>query len=406
MNIARPSLLLAPLSSVLLVACAVTPAERAPSGSSGGLSAEQHARLVAFQEGLVQEELTGSNVALVFQGGEVAYHHVVNSGREGDRDITEETLFPIWSMSKPITIVAMMTLHEQGLFEWDDPVSRYLPCFAELTVRGEDGVRPATQPLLVEHLMTHRSGWSYYAFPGPATYRDPHPNQTRFDDLQDFVEVAARTPLAFEPGSAYLYGINQAILGRLVEVLSGKPFAQYLEETLFEPLGMTRTSFVLDAERRAVFQPLFISSGALSGFTTLLDELTYSPESRAHFGGEGLVSCPADYARFCELLLGRGEFRGERIFSEASLDAMTTIHSKAIEARSAPGMDMGYSVFVLTDPGAEGTGAPAGIFGWSGYHNTHFWIDPASDLFGLFMTRAREFSFVIPTRMRSAIYGE
>lgn len=389
-------------SLAAIAACAGTRPVKLDVPSIDGGAEE---RLWAFQASLIEEEITGSNMALVFQDGEVTYRHVENSGKEGDRDITGETLFPIWSMSKPITIVAMLTLHEAGLFEWDDPVADYLPCFADLRVQDGEGSRPAREPLRIEHLMTHRSGYSYYAFATPPEPDSPHPNQTRFQDLQEFVEVAARTPVAFEPGSDYLYGINQAILGRLVEVLSGKSFASYLEETLFGPLGMTRTSFVLDSERRAVFQPLYINSGALEGFTTMMDELTYSPDSQAHFGGEGLVSCPEDYARFCELLLGRGMFRGKRILSEASIDAMTAVHTRGIDPDGAPGVDMGYSVFVLTDPAAEDTGAPAGIFGWSGYHNTHFWIDPSSNLFGMFFSRAREFSFDIPVRMRRAVYG-
>jgi len=359
------------------------------------------------QRDLIQNEVTGSNVVLVVKNGETIHHEVANSGKLGDSDIKDDTLFPIWSMSKPITIVVMMTLHERGLFEWSDPVSKYLPCFENLKVREGRMIRDAKKPLLIEHLMSHRSGYTYYSFsnPMPPLYESAHPNQTRYKELQEFVEVAAKTPLVFDPGTHYAYGINQAILGRLVEVLSEQSFSDYLVQTLFKPLGMTQTSFALDEERRKRFQPLFINSGSLKGFTSLLNELTYSPTSKAHFGGEGLVSTLGDYSRFCEMLVNGGEFRGKRILSEDSIAKMTQTSTPNFDPWGMPGFDMGYSVFVCKDASLEGTKAPAGIFGWSGYHNTHFWIDQTTGMYAIFMSRAREFSFAIPRELRVAIYG-
>ncbi|MBC01893.1 MAG: hypothetical protein CMJ34_01130 [Phycisphaerae bacterium] len=362
--------------------------------------------LESIQASIIEEGLSGSNVLLVVRDGEVVHEHVENSGREGDRDIQPDTLFPIWSMSKPITIAAMLTLHEQGLFDWKDPVAKYLPCFAELTVRDGDTIRPARTPLRIIDLMTHRAGWSYYNLGEgpPPTVDQPQPDQTRFRDLQEFCETAAAYPLESDPGSAYVYGINQAILGRLVEVLSGKPFAEYLEETILEPLGMEQTSFVLDEERRTRFQPLYINRGTLRGYTEILDELNYSPESRAHFGGEGLVSTLDDYARFAEMLLNRGMFRGRRILSEASIDRMTEVTSEDIAGATWPGLDMGFSVFVISDDDADGHGTPAGTFGWFGYHSTQFWIDPANDLYAIYLSRTRDFHWPLPGMIRDAVY--
>ena len=359
-----------------------------------------------LQASVVEDGLSGSNVMLVVQDGEVVHRHVENSGREGDRDIRPDTLFPIWSMSKPITIAAMLTLHEQGLFDWDDPVSKYLPCFAELTVKDGDGVRPARTPLRIVDLMTHRAGWSYYNLGEgpPPTVDQPQPDQTRFRDLQEFCETAAAHPLESDPGSAYVYGINQAILGRLVEVLSGQPFATYLAKTVFEPLGMTQTSFVLDEERRSRFQPLYINRGNLRGYTEILDELNYAPDSRAHFGGEGLVSNLDDYARFAEMLLGRGMFRGRRILSEASIDRMVEVTSEDIAGEVWPGLDMGFSVFVISEDGADGNGTPAGTFGWFGYHSTQFWVDPSNDLYAVYLSRTRDFHWPLPNLIRAAVY--
>ena len=406
----------------LLASCATAPRGSSVDGLNPGLAGD----ILALQKDLIDREVTGSNMILVAGKDGELYRHVQNSGKRGDRDITAETLFPIWSMSKPITIVAMMTLFEQGKFSFDDPVSKYIPCFANLQVVDGDDVRPAMKPLLVEHLMSHRSGYGYYVMgggsteaPAPPAYDRPHPNQTRFNDLQEFCEVTAKQPLMFEPGADFLYGINQAILGRLVEVLSGMSFADYLQEQIFGPLEMSSTSFVLDDDRRARLQPLWINleiapvvegmpppGGTIKGFTTLLNELTYSPRSEAHFGGEGLISCPADYARFCQMLVAGGVYKGHRVLSQDSIDRMTAPKSRDIFAPvNGGGMDMGYSVFVMRDAAGEGTQTPAGVFGWSGYHNTHFWIDPKNELFALFVSRAREFNFDIPRRLRAAVYG-
>ena len=168
---------------------------------------------------------------------------------------------------------------------------------------------------------------------------------------------------------------------------------------------MKDTSFSLDTQRRERFQPLFINTENLKGFTHLLDELNYSPKSRAHFGGDGLISSPQDYCRFCEMLLQRGVYQNNRLVSENSLQTMTKVYSEEIMPDAWPGIDMGFSVFVLSKTDSETSKAPNGIYGWSGYHNTHFWIDPTNDLYVLFMTRAREFTFDIPKRLRQAVYG-
>ena len=367
---------------------------------------EMAADIRSVQTSLITDEVTGSNIVIVWKDGAEIHRSVENSGRPGDRDITDETLFPIWSMSKPITIVAMMTLHEQGLFKWDDPVSKYIPCFGGMMVQDGKTTRPAKTPLRIIDLMTHRSGFGYHTWDGiPPRNDEPHTLQNRYASLQEFCEVAAAYPLQFDPGSAHAYGINQAILGRLVEVLSGMTFSSYLKTTIFEPLGMTETSFVLDEERRARFQPLWINVDKLKGFTNLLDELSYDPDSTVHFGGEGLISSTEDYSRFCEMLVNDGMFRGTRMISENSIKAMTTIHTKDFFPEGMPGMDMGFSLFILSDPAAEGSRAPNDTFGWGGYHTTQFWIDPTNDLFVVFMSRARTADTTIPTQLRKAVYG-
>ncbi len=358
--------------------------------------------ILQFQNELITSEKTGSNVAMVFKNGEVVYNEIVNSNKDGDKEINEETIFPIWSMSKPITIVAMMTLYEKGLINFDDNVSKYIPEFSELKCKDQNGdVYMCKNNLKILHLMTHRSGYTYYGNPHNFT------STVKYENLDDFVTDVSKHPVEFEPGSNYLYGINQAILGKVVEVITGKSFYEYLKETIFDPLGMNETKFYLTTEDRERFQPLFINSGSLKGFTNFLDEMTYDIENRAYFGGEGLVSNMRDYSKFCQMLLNNGELNGNKILDRSSIDLMLEKHS---ELEPDPflnindGFHLGFSVFVLNDPEKDGTNSSKGIYGWSGYHNTHFWIDNEKNLFGLFMTRAREFSFGIQGDFRKAVY--
>ena len=305
-------------------------------------------------------------------------------------------------MSKPITIVAMMTLFEKGLINFDDNVSKYIPEFSGLQCKNENGdVYSCDNDLKILHLMTHRSGYTYYGNPHNFT------STVKYDNLDDFITDVSKHPVEFEPGSNYLYGINQAILGKVIEVVTGKSFYQYLKETIFDPLEMNETKFYLSAEDRERFQPLFINSGTLKGFTNFLDEMTYDKNNRAYFGGEGLVSTMRDYSKFCQMLLNNGELNGNKILDRSSIDLMLEKHSVLQPdpfLNINDGFHLGFSVFVLNDPEKDGTNSSKGIYGWSGYHNTHFWIDNEKNLFGLFMTRAREFSFGIQGDFRKAVY--
>ena len=355
----------------------------------------QFEKIQSFQRNLIENEITASNVALVFKDGKVIYHNIENSMAPNGKPIYNNTVFPIWSMSKPITIVAMMQLYEEGLIDFEDKLSKYIPEFENLKCKGEDGIYKCKKDLTLFHLMTHRSGYSYYENPEFFT------STLKYDNLEDFTSDVANHPVEFEPGSKYLYGINMAILGRVVEVVTKKTFYEYLKEKIFDPLNMDETKFYLTKSDRDRFQPLYINNGSLKGFTNDLDELTYDINNKAYFGGEGLVSTLDDYFNFCQMLLNGGSFEGEKIISQESINMMTKSYSKIEDDP----FDYGFSFFVLRDPDLDGTNSSKGIYGWSGYHNTHFWIDPEKKLFGLFMTRAREFSFGIQKEFRRSVYS-
>lgn len=358
-----------------------------------------------FQKQLIEDETTGSNVAMVFKDDKIIYKEVVNSEKNGDKNINNETIFPVWSMSKPITTVAMMTLFEDGLIDFNDNVSDYIPSFKNIKCKGKvDQIYECENSLKIIHLMTHRSGYKYYNWkiyrlqPGEAMGR--YISHEKYDNLEDFVEDVANEPLEYEPGTQYVYGINQAILGRIVEVVTKKSFYEYLKERIFDPLDMMNTKFYLTSEDRNKFQPLYLNSMSTKEYTNSYDELHYEINNHAYFGGEGLVSTLEDYAKFCKMLLNGGELKGQRIISKNSIDIMTEKHSDGND-----GFYNAFSLFVLEDPLEDGRNSSKGIYGWSGYHNTHFWIDNEKNLFGLFMTRAREYSQDIQNDFREAVYS-
>jgi CubicO group peptidase (beta-lactamase class C family) len=359
------------------------------------ISFSQFEKINTFQNKLIENEITGSNVALVWHNGKVIYHNIENSYHTNGKPINENSIFPIWSMSKPITIVAMMILKERGMIDFKDNVSKYLPEFKNLTCKNPDGsIYQCRNYLSIFHLLTHRSGYGYYGNPQFFT------STLKYNNLEDFSKDVASHPVEFEPGSDYLYGINMAILGRIIEVVTKKTFYEFLKEEIFNPLKMKDTKFYLTSKDRLRFQPLYINNGSLKGYTNDLDELSYDINNKAYFGGEGLTSTLKDYSKFCQMLVQGGNYEGKQIISQKSIDEMTGSYSKLEDDP----FDYGYSLFVLSDPELDGTYSSKGIFGWSGYHNTHFWIDQEKNLFGLFMTRAREFSFGIQKEFRRAVY--
>ena len=347
-------------------------------------------RIIAFQKQIIKDKITGSNQALVFKDGEIVFNHIENSFIEGDHLISNETIFPIWSMSKPITIVAMMILFEKGLIDFDDPVSKYIPAFNKPMCKNDSGTYPCKNELKLIHLMNHRSGYVYY----DRYYIDVIQSK----DLEELMNKIAKQPLEIEPGSKFLYGINQSILGRLIEVVSGKSFYDFLKYNIFDPLEMNKTKFYLTKDERKQIPPLFIKNQVLEGFlsdgiTSKGDILTYYKDNLTHLGGEGLISSMSDFFNFTKMLLNNGSFKGKRIISSKSIEMITQNYSNGYPDeengfQNLLGFYYGFSVWVLKDSSIMNLYAPEGIYGWGGYHGTEFWIDPTNSLFAVFMTRA------------------
>ena len=346
----------------------------------------------------------------VARRGKVA--HVASYGlrdREAELPIEPDTIFRIYSMSKPITSVALMLLHEEGRFELKHSVARYLPEFADLQVyesgEGDDMVtRPATQKMRIWHLLTHTSGLTYgfhYSHPVDAAYR-----AAGFDfgtprglDLAGCCEAFASLPLVFEPGTEWNYSVSTDVVGRLVEVLSGQPLDQFLQDRIFEPLGMDDTGFFVPEADHGRLAALYIPTDHARGsvrFDQVGKAATRPPAMLG--GGGGLVSTLGDYQRFASMLCGGGQLDGRRIIGPRTLAYMASNHlpgNADLEAFGRPlfsettfdGVGFGLGFSVTIDPIKAKVPGAVGEYGWGGAASTTFWVDPAEELTATFMTQ-------------------
>ncbi|MDG1191677.1 MAG: serine hydrolase [Flavobacteriaceae bacterium] len=343
--------------------------------------------LKEFQKQLIDKGRTGGNVILIRKRGEILYHHIQSSNKQGDKIITDQTLFPVWSMTKPITTIAALILREKNILDFNDPVSKYIPAFKNLKCKSKEGVITCKKEIKVIHLLTHMSGLYYYD--------DFMLDAIRADSLADLMEDIAEHPLEFEPGERYLYGLNQDVLGRVIEVASGQSFSEFLQEYIFDPLEMNQTRFFLTSKEKKLVLPLFIKNQDIEGFnetgiTGINDLISYDPEYKPALGSLGLISSVKDYSNFCYMLLNKGKFKAKRILSPQSILELTVKYADGPHSSDVDFMGVynGLGVYVLENPSIMDFKAPKGIYGHGGYQSTEFFIDPKNKIYGLFLNRS------------------
>ncbi|WP_121750140.1 serine hydrolase domain-containing protein [Streptomyces sp. E2N166] len=362
-----------------------------------------------FARQVDEGRLPGFLVA-VARGGRIA-HLTVHGRRDvaAGLPVAADTLWRIYSMTKPVTSVAALMLVEEGRLSLDDPVARYLPAFAEPRVYVEgtaDAVvtRPAAGPVLVRHLMTHTAGLTfgfYHAHPVDGLYRAAglESSVRPGAGLAETVDLYASLPLQFEPGTRWNYSVASNVLGRLVEVVSGQPLDSYFAERVLGPLGMTDTGFHVTDEQAGRLAELYGETD--DGGIEPVPGLPLRGRPRFLSGSGGLVSSAYDVHRFAELLRRRGELDGVRLLAPGTVDLMTRNHLpgdadlRAYGSRPAhddPGNDgvgFGLGVSVVIDPARTQAPSGLGTYGWSGVATTTFWVDPGRDLTVQFMTQVR-----------------
>ena len=370
-------------------------------------------------------KIAGCQITVV-RGGHVAYHRSLGlMDREAQTAMADDAIFRIYSMTKPIASVALMQLYEKGLFQLLDPVHRYIPEWRTLQVGlvGEDDaitlVKP-DRPMNMRDVLMHTTGLPGGLFPGSpidAAFSEARaalgPGQT----LESITALLAEHPLKFHPGTHWNYGLSTDIVGRLVEILSGDRFDDYLRREIFEPLEMADTGFSVperSARRLAAlyqFQP-----GATPALQEDPEKSRYLRQPSYLSGAGGLVSSTRDYIAFCRMLLNGGHLDGRRVLGRKTLELMTcnhlpggaTLADLAVGGFGEAGFDgvgFGLGFAVGQGPAATAMAGSAGEFYWGGAASTAFWIDPAEDLFTVFMTQLfPSVAYPIRAELRALVY--
>jgi CubicO group peptidase (beta-lactamase class C family) len=335
------------------------------------------------------------------------------------RPMTADTIFRLYSMSKPVTSVAAMMLVEDGKLRLDDPVAKYIPAFAGVKVgvekpggagRPELALEPLTRPITIEDLLRHTSGITY-GFYGDSPVRKLYANSDLFDgdlDNAQFVERLAKLPLAEQPGTRWDYGHSTDVLGRVVEVISGQSLFQFEKQRLLDPLGMTETAFFVadPAQRPRIAEPM--PDGWFDRPVAGIKDPTLP--RRWESGGAGMVGTVGDYAHFAQMLLNGGTLQGRRYLKPETIAVMASDHigpetSIARDQFYFPGETSGFGLgFAVRTAVPANTSWPTGEYRWDGVAGTFFFIDPGDDMFAIFMVQAPSQSGRIQLALKMLIY--
>ena len=386
------------------VPAGASPAAGLPTASPDAvwMSADGLARIDSAVQAYIDDGRVAGVMTMVARRG-----HVVHWAATGMRDLDAgdplepDDIFRIYSMTKPITSVAVMSLVEDGAISLDDPVSKFIPAFADVTVLADEGERVAPGgPITIEHLLTHTSGLTYGFFGDSPV--DRLYNESGFfaqsEGLDDFARRVAALPLLASPGERWNYGVSTDILGRVVEVASGQSFDAFLQERILGPLDMDDTAFVVPAEKRSRFTANYQRADDALQMTDSPEDGQYTRPPAWLSGGGGLASTASDYIRFAQMLLQDGALDDVRILAPETVammrsnripDALVPIQ---LGTYLSPGYGFGLGFAVAVD--AEATPEPdnTGVFRWAGAANTFFWIDPEAELIGMVWTQFQPFT--------------
>lgn len=397
-----------------------------------GLSSERLAAIPPYFNTYVERGKLAGVSTLIARGGKIAHFETIGErDREKNLPLEKDTIFRIYSMSKPITSVALMMLYEEGKFQLSHEVSRYIPSFAKLQVWDGGTVddyktKPCERAMTIRDLLTHTSGLTYgfmNVHPVDAIYRktgiEGAATATGMD-LEEFCDKLAEIPLLFSPGTQWSYSVATDVCGRLVEVLSGKTLDVFLQERIFGPLGMVDTGFHVPAEKIGRFAANY-EKNPRTKETRLFDpsdeNSTYAKPKPFLSGGGGLVSTMLDYWRFCQMFLNGGELDGVRLLSPKTVDYMTLNHlpggktmpemdQSAFSETGSEGTGFGLGFSVIVDPAEAQAVTSLGNHSWGGAASTYFWIDPEEDLIGILMTQLMPSrAYPLRPQLQQLVYG-
>ena len=376
---------------------------------------------------LAPQKIAGCSIRIVRNGVTACDASLGMMDLERQKGMQDDTIFRIYSMSKPITSVALMMLFEEGRFQLTDPVYKFIPSWRQHQVwvegEGESMVtRPLTAPMTIQHLLCHTSGLTYGGFlpglelPVDPAYAAAGISRAGTDTLAQFVEKLAKVPLLYEPGSRWSYSLATDVCGHLIEVISGQPLEEFLIERLFKPLKMPDTRFSVPDDKLERFAACY--ERAPDKTLRLQDDPATSRFRQppvAPSGAGGLVGTMSDYANFCEMLVNRGAFRGQQLIGRPILELMTRNHLGGaslaqmavggFSETSNEGVGFGLGFASTVDAAASGT-VGEGDFYWGGLASTLFWVDPTENLYAIFMTQLIPSStFNFRGQIKNLVYG-
>jgi len=383
---------------LVLLTCAAGAADLPTAKpESVGMSTQRLGKLKSEMQALVDRNQLPGVVTMVAKDGKIVEFDVAGKRDvESGAPLQKDSIFRIYSMSKPITGVAMMILFEEGKWQLNDPVSKHIPEFANLKVakvnpqNGSVTQVAPDHPMTMRELMSHSGGLTYGVFGSTAVdkmYTDVN-LLDRDATLQAMIDKLGKIPLLHQPGERWHYSVSVDVQGYLVEKLSGLPFPEFLKQRIFEPLGMKDTAFFVPADKMNRFVS-FYTYDKDRKFVAHPGVPDFSKPPGAPSGGGGMVSTAMDYMRFCQMLLNGGELDGHRLLSPLSVQLMRSNVLPASARTMGPGTGFGLDFAVVEDPVAAGGYGGEGTFYWGGYAGTWFWIDPVYNMIVVGMIQIR-----------------
>ena len=352
-----------------------------------GVSAERLEEIAPALQGYVDKGQLPGFLTVIARKGKIAHFETIGMRDvENKKPVEDDTIFRIYSMSKPITSVAVMILYDEGRLQLEDPVEMYIPAFQDMKVfnKEQTETHAAKNKMTVKHLLTHTSGLTYGWGDKPVDklYGELKIFK-RGSGLAEMAEKLGEIPLVFEPGERWNYGVSTDVLGCLVEVVSEMPFEEFLQTKIFKPLGMVDTAFSVPQAKverfAALYRPTEEGGLKLARKAPLAnDDVTFFPS-----GGGGLVSTAADYLRFCQMLLNGGELDGVRILKSETVELMRFPHQQYHREGGA----YGFGFHVVTSQNNGKYQRSTGSFSGGGLAATNFWVDPEKELIGILMTQ-------------------
>lgn len=372
-----------------------------------GLSAARLARISGWMRGWVDSGKLPGMTVCVMRKGQLAFAETYGKADvERNKPMRPDTIVRIYSMTKPLTSTAIMMLYEEGRFQLDEPISKFIPAFKNPRVyaggsRGKINSVPAEREITFRDLLTHTSGLTYgfmESTPVDAVYRDQKIDfGTATASLADVIERLAAVPLIAQPGKAWNYSVATDVLGYLVQVISGQPFDVFLREKVLKPLGMLDTDFIVAKDKQERFATCYMPGK--DGKLAVMDDptkSTYLAPRKGYSGGGGLAGTAGDYLRFCKFMLNKGELDGVRLLGRKTIELMTSNHLPGDMADMGMprfselpyyGIGFGLGFSVMINPAKAQILGTAGEYAWGGAASTAFWCDPAEDMAVVLLTQ-------------------